>query len=92
MGDLLLHVRYLSSSLLTFPTVHCSMMQAFTNKNYPVESNQAKWISELVDFHVDTIMNSEVRRAASIRISYICILSSLLFLLSLPSSFPPIYH
>jgi len=32
---------------------------AFTNKNYPVESNQAKWISELVDFHVDTIMNSE---------------------------------
>ena len=25
-----------------------------------MESNQAKWISELVDFHVNSIMNSEV--------------------------------
>ena len=31
------------------------VLQAFTNKTYPVESNQAKWISELIDFHVDCI-------------------------------------
>jgi hypothetical protein len=30
---------------------------AFTDKNYPVESNQAKWISMLVDFFVDSIIN-----------------------------------
>ena len=30
------------------------------NKNYPVESNQAKWLSELVDFHVDSIVSSAV--------------------------------
>lgn len=29
---------------------------AFNNKNYPVESNQAKWISELVDFFVESIV------------------------------------
>lgn len=28
---------------------------AFANKNYPVESNQAKWICQLIDFHVDML-------------------------------------
>ena len=31
-------------------------MQAFTNKSFPVESNQAKWISLLVDFFVNSIV------------------------------------
>ncbi|KAL5516764.1 hypothetical protein EMCRGX_G002172 [Ephydatia muelleri] len=31
---------------------------AFANKNYPMESIQAKWISTLVDFHVDSILDS----------------------------------
>ena len=30
------------------------------NKNYPVESNQAQWLSELVDFHVDALVSSAV--------------------------------
>ena len=34
--------------------------KAFNNKNYPVESNQAKWISELVDFFVESILHSSV--------------------------------
>ena len=36
------------------------MSQAFNNKNYPVESNQAKWISELVDFFVESIVRLSV--------------------------------
>ena len=36
--------------------------QAFANKNYPVECNQSQWISQLVDFYVDSIVNvTEVR-------------------------------
>jgi hypothetical protein len=31
---------------------------AFTDKNYPVESNQAKWISMVVDFFVDSIIST----------------------------------
>lgn len=31
---------------------------AFANKNYPMESIQARWISTLVDFHVDSILDS----------------------------------
>ena len=34
------------------------MMQAFTDKNYPVESNQARWISTIVDFFVDSIITT----------------------------------
>jgi hypothetical protein len=30
---------------------------AFNDKNYPVESNQARWISELVDFFVESIIH-----------------------------------
>ncbi len=36
------------------------IVQAFANKNYPVECNQAKWISELVDYYVESIVNSPV--------------------------------
>ena len=32
--------------------------QAFTDKSYPVESNQAKWISMIVDFFVDSIIST----------------------------------
>ena len=41
----------------------CSVLsQAFTDKNYPVESNQAKWISMVVDFFVDSIINIAVSK------------------------------
>ena len=32
--------------------------QAFRDKNFPVESNQSKWISMLVDFFVDALVLS----------------------------------
>ena len=35
-------------------------LQAFNDKSYAVESNQARWISELVDFFVDSIVHSSV--------------------------------
>ncbi len=34
----------------------CLFVQAFRDKSFPIESNQSKWISLLVDFFVDAIM------------------------------------
>ena len=44
----------------------CMYLQAFANKNYPMESIQARWISTLVDFHVDSILDSAVSTSLGI--------------------------
>ena len=48
---------------VALPTFLC--VQAFTDKNYPVESNQAKWISMIVDFFVDSIISTVSGRLIS---------------------------
>ena len=31
----------------------------FSDRSYPIKTNQAKWMNDLVSFHVDTIMKSK---------------------------------
>ena len=45
---------------------HCKFsVQAFETKTYPVQTNQGKWIKEVIDFHVKGILKSRVSNLQS---------------------------